>query len=45
MTVERVILFTGMGADERLFGPQIDGDMPIEGPPPIMPLRGEDLPT
>lgn len=45
MSIERVILFPGMGADERLFGPQIDAGLPIEVPPLVVPERGDDMPT
>lgn len=38
-------MFPGMGADERLFGPQIEAGLPIEVPPLVIPERGDDLPT
>jgi pimeloyl-ACP methyl ester carboxylesterase len=38
-------MFPGMGADERLFGPQIAAGLPIEVPPQVMPERGDDMQT
>ena len=45
MAVDRLIVFPGMGADGRLFGPQIAAGLPIESPPLVVPQRGDDLPT
>lgn len=45
MAAPRVILFPGMGCDERLFGPQRAGGLVFETPPLPHAEAGEDLPA
>lgn len=45
MATSRVILFPGMGCDERLFGPQRAGGLSVETPPLPYAEAGEDLPA